>query len=85
MVKASASRAEDPGFDSRGWGFFRVEYSSDLKIGTVVATLPCAARYRISAGTDGPVSVYCDWVIWKTYNDSNNERISRAPFHVKHA
>ena len=43
VVKASASRAEDPGFESRlrrdlfGWS-----HTSDLKIGTPMATLPRA-------------------------------------------
>ena len=47
VVKASASRAEDPGSESRKhWS-----HTSDLKIGTPVATLPGAWRYRVSAGT----------------------------------
>ena len=50
VVKASASVAEDPGFDSRG--FFRVE--SYLKTGTPVATLPGTWPYSISAGTGSP-------------------------------
>ena len=55
VVKASASRAEDPGFESRlRRDFSRVESTSDLKIGTPVATLPGAWRYRISAGTGWP-------------------------------
>ena len=40
-------------------------HTSDLKIDTPVATLPGAWRYRVSAGTVGPVSVYCDWVRWR--------------------
>ena len=56
VVKASASRAEDPGFESRagissGWS-----HTSDLKIGTPVATLPGARCYTVSAGT-GPSGV----------------------------
>ena len=55
VVKASASRPEDPGFESR----MRREFSgsihtSDLKIGTSVANLPGAWRYRVSAGTGRP-------------------------------
>ena len=55
MVKASASRAADPRFDSR----LRLDISgssqaSDLKSGTPVATLPGAWRYRVSAGTGWP-------------------------------
>ena len=55
MVKASASRAEDPGFESR----LRLDFpgsslTSDFKIGTPVATLPAAWRYRVSAGTGWP-------------------------------
>ena len=37
-------------------------HTSDLEIGTPVATLPGAWRYRFSAGTGWLVSVYCDWV-----------------------
>ena len=55
VVKVSASGAEDPGFKS---GFRRdfsgSSHTSDLKNGTPVATLPCAWRYRISAGTGRP-------------------------------
>ena len=51
-VKASASRAEDPGFKSRLCRDF--SGSSDLKIGTPVASLPGAWRYRVSAGTGWP-------------------------------
>ena len=55
VVKVSASRADDPGFKSR----FRRDFSgsshtSDLKIGTPVATLPGAWCYRASAGTGWP-------------------------------
>ena len=55
VVKASASGAEDPGFESRlrrdfsGWS-----HTSDLKIGTQVATLPGTWRYRVSSGTGQP-------------------------------
>ena len=53
MVKASASGAEDPEFDSRlhRGDFKGSSHTSDLKIGTPVATLPGAWRYRVSAGT----------------------------------
>ena len=52
VVKASASRAEAPGFDSH----LRRDFSgsnptSDLKIGTPVASLPGAWRYWVSTGT----------------------------------
>ena len=55
MVKASASGAEDPGFESR----FRRDFSgsshtSDLKIGTPVATLSGEWQYRVSAWTGRP-------------------------------
>ena len=61
--KASASRAEDPGFESRLRLNFvsRSSHTSDLKIGAPVATLPDAWRYRIGTGTGRP-GVYCDWV-----------------------
>ena len=55
VVKASASRAEDPGFKSRlRRDFPGSSHTSDLKIGTPVATLPGAWRYRVSAGTGRP-------------------------------
>ena len=40
VAKASASRAEDPGFESRlRWDFSRLSDTSDLKIATPVANL----------------------------------------------
>ena len=62
VVKTSALRAEDPGFASRlrrdfsGWS-----HTSDLKIGTQVAT---RAPFVIGSalGLVGPVSVYRDWM-----------------------
>ena len=64
VVKASASRAEDPGFESC-WqrDFSGSSHTRDLKIGIPVATLPDAWCYIGSMlGLVGPVSVYCDWV-----------------------
>ena len=54
--KASASRAEDPGFESRlRRDFFSgSSHTSDSKMGTPVATLPGAWRYRVSTGTGRP-------------------------------
>ena len=53
VVKASASGTEDPRFES---GFRRdlsgSSHTSDLKIGTPIATLPGAWHYRVIAGTD---------------------------------
>ena len=44
--------AEDPGFDSHlRRDFSGPGHTSDFKIGTLVATLPGAWRYRVSAGT----------------------------------
>ena len=55
VVKATASGAEDPGFESRlRRDFSRSSHASDLKIGTPVATLPGAWHYRVSAGTGRP-------------------------------
>ena len=52
MVKASASRVEDPGFESRLRRVFSgSSHTSDLKIGAPVVTLPGAWRYRVSAET----------------------------------
>ena len=56
VVKVSTSRSEDPGSDSHlrhgdvSWSCD----TSDLKIGTPVATLPGALCYRVSAGTGCP-------------------------------
>ena len=78
VVKASASRAEDPGFESRlRRDFFRGRVIP--KTGTPVATLsfgvesyqklalqwlPCQAPGFVGSalGLVGPVSVYCHWV-----------------------
>ena len=49
VVKASASGAEDPGFESR----LRRDFSGSSH-GTPVATLPGAWHYRVSAGTSRP-------------------------------
>ena len=55
MVKESASRAEDPGFESRlRQDFSGSSHTSDLKIDTPVATLPGAWSYGISVGTGRP-------------------------------
>ena len=55
VVKASASRPGDPGFESRlRLDFSGSSHTSDLNIGTAVATLPGAWRYRVSAGTGRP-------------------------------
>ena len=54
VVKASASGAEDPGFESCLQRDFSGSSTSDLKIGTPVATLPGPWRYRVSAGTGRP-------------------------------
>ena len=67
VAKASTSRAADPRFDSRlrRREFSGSSHTSDFKIGTPVATLPGAWRYKVSTGTGWPVSVNCDWVRWK--------------------
>ena len=55
MIKASALRAEDPGFESRlCQDFSGLSHTSDLKIDTQVATLPGVWHYRVSAGTGQP-------------------------------
>ena len=55
MVKASASRAEDPGLKPcLHQDFSGSSHTSDLESGTPVATLPGAWRYRVSAGTGRP-------------------------------
>ena len=55
VVKASLSRAADPGIDSRLAGDVSgSSHTSDLKIGSPVATLPGAWRDRVSSGTGWP-------------------------------
>ena len=55
VVKASASGAEDLGFESRlCQDFSGSSHTSDLKTGTPVATLPGTWHYRVSAGTGQP-------------------------------
>ena len=52
---ASASRAEDPGFESRlRQDFSGSSHNSDSKIGTPVDILSGAWSYRVSNGTDRP-------------------------------
>ena len=54
VVKASASGAEDPGFESHlRQDFSGLSHTSDFQIGTPVATLP-GAWHRVSAGTGQP-------------------------------
>ena len=55
VVKVSASRAKDPGYESCWWrDFSGSSHTSDLNIGTPVAALPEAWRSRVSAGTGQP-------------------------------
>ena len=55
VVKAFSPKAEGPEFKSRlQRDFSGTSHTSDLKIGTTVATLPGAWRYRVSAGTGRP-------------------------------
>ena len=63
-AKASASRAKDPEFESRLLrDLLGSSHTSDLKIGTPVATLPGAWHYIGSAmGLVDPVSEHCDYV-----------------------
>ena len=67
VVKASASRAEDPGFESRlRPDFFRgrvIPVNSKVTL----QWLPCQAPGVKGSvlGRVVPVSVYCDWVRWE--------------------
>ena len=56
VVKTSASIAEEPGFESACAEIFYPgsSHTIDLKIGTLVATLPGAWCHRVSAGTGRP-------------------------------
>ena len=60
MDKVSGSRAEVLGFNShlRHGDFPGSSHTSDLKIGTPVATLP--GIIGLALELVGPVSVYCD-------------------------
>ena len=76
VVKANASRAEGPRFDSRFFatGFFRgpvIPMTSKL----ARQWLPCQAPGVTGSvlGLVGPVSVYCDWV-WQHVNLSEQIR-----------
>ena len=65
VVKASTSRAEDPGSKSRlRRDFFSgSSHTSDFKIGTPVATLPGAWRYRGQHWDWSARCQYtCDWM-----------------------
>ena len=55
VVKASASRAKDPGFKSHlRRDFSGLSHTSDLQNGTPAPGVIGSAL--------GPVSVYCDWM-----------------------
>ena len=61
VVKASASRAEDPGFESSlRWDFSGSSHISDLNIGTPVATSQAPGVIGSALRLVDPVSVYCD-------------------------
>ena len=70
VVKASASRAEDPGFASR-WRRDFIFRGRVIPVTSKLALqwLPCQAPGVVSSvmGLVGPVSVYCDWVRWKVW------------------
>ena len=59
VVKASALRVEDPGFESR--------LRRDFSVVESLQWLPGEAPGVIGSvlGLVDPVSVYCDWVRWK--------------------
>ena len=62
-VKASASGAEDPGFESRlRRDLSGSSHTSDLKIGSPMATRQAPGIIGSALGLVGPVSVYCDLV-----------------------
>ena len=55
VVKVSPQERKIPGSNpARGWIFLGSSHTSDLKIGTPVATLPGVWCYRVSAGTGWP-------------------------------
>ena len=72
MVRRPPPEQKIPG-SNPAWHriFAGSSHTSDSKIGTPVVTLPGAWRYRVSAGTGGLVSVYCDWVRWNVWSASS--------------
>ena len=69
MVKASASGAEDPGFEScLRQDFSRLSHTGNSKIGTIVATLPGVWHYWVSVGTGQPSVSILDEVESLTFN-----------------
>ena len=68
VVKASAWRAEDPGFKSRLCrDFFGVTYRlRNWHSSGYPTRLPGVIGSVL--GLVGPVSVYCDWVRWKVWS-----------------
>ena len=70
VVTASASRAEDPGFESRLRRDFSVVESYQWLKNWHSSGLPCQAPGVIGSALPvvGPVSVYCDWVRWKVWS-----------------
>ena len=64
VVKASASRAEGPGFESSLRRDFFLGQVIPVTSKLALQWLPCQATGVIwsALGLVGPVSVYCDWV-----------------------
>ena len=72
VVKASALRAEDPGFESRLCrDFLGSSHTSDLKIGTPVATLPGAWCYRVSP----PAFLYQNFLYFQNMTERADESV----------
>ena len=68
LIKASTSRAENPGFESHlRRDFSGSSHTSDVKISIPVATLPGAWRDRMRAGTGWP-GVCILWVRWEAWS-----------------
>ena len=63
MVKASASRAENPGFESS----FRRDFSG-VKSYHWLKNWHSSGVIGSVLGLVSPVSVYCDWVKWKVWS-----------------
>ena len=83
VAKASASRAEDPGFDSCSGLADLTESSntSDLKIHTPVVTLPGAWSCRVSAGLVGSMSIF--WVRFLRTSPFFNPKIVVVTFRLR--
>ena len=69
VVRRPPRERKIPGSNPACAGIFSgSSHTSDLKIGTPVATCQAPDAVGSELGLVGPVSVYCDWVRWKVWS-----------------